>query len=127
VRSTTSTLATSACNYLLAAVDLTRASCASHNYLSWLALHEAPLGGSAGITQYITRAAIAYEEQARQYQRKPFSVAAFDARDNLADILMASAPLTEDELQAAVTMAIHEARFIPRTAMSRFMRKQAMQ
>lgn len=127
MRSTTSTVATLACNYLLAAVDLTRACCASHNYLSWLSLHEAPLGGSAGITQYITRAAIAYEEQARQYQRKPFSVAAFDARDNLADILMASAPLSEDELNAAVTMAIHEARPIPRSAIHRFVRKQVIQ
>jgi hypothetical protein len=125
MRPTTSTAATLACNYLLAAVDLTRACCASDNYLSWLSLHEAGLGGSAGITQYLTRAAIAYEEQAHQFQRKPFDAAAFDARDNLADILMASAPLTEDELQAAVTMAIHEARQIQRTAMNR--RKQVIQ
>jgi hypothetical protein len=33
----------------------------------------------------------------------------FDARDNLADILMASAPLSSDELRAAVTAAIREA------------------
>lgn len=35
---------------------------------------------------------------------------AFDARDNLADILMASAPLNGDALRAGVAHAIREAR-----------------
>lgn len=93
---------------LLTAIDLTRACCASDNYLDWLSLHSDSLHGSAGIANYFANAALAFEEQAHPHLGPDFDV--FDARDNLADILMASAPLSCEELRAAVTAAIREAR-----------------
>jgi hypothetical protein len=56
---------------------------------------------------YLASAALAFEEQAHPLLPAHFD--AFDARDNLADILMASAPLSCDELRAAVNTAIREA------------------
>jgi hypothetical protein len=66
------------------------------------------LHGSAGIANYLAKAALSFEEQAHPHLPTDFDV--FDARDNLADILMLSAPLSCDELRAAVTIAIREAR-----------------
>jgi hypothetical protein len=93
---------------LLTAIDLTRACCANDNYLLWLSHHSDGLHGSAGIANYLANAAVAFEEQAHPQIGADFD--AFDARDNLADILMASAPLSADELRAAITNAICEAR-----------------
>jgi len=92
---------------LLTAFDLTRAACANDNYLAWLSRYSDALSGSAGIANYFANAALAFEEQAHPQICTDFD--AFDARDNLADILMASAPLSSDELRGAVTAAIHEA------------------
>jgi hypothetical protein len=92
---------------LLTAIDLTRASCANDNYLAWLSRYSDALAGSAGIANYFANAALAFEEQAHPQICTDFD--AFDARDNLADILMASAPLSCDELRGVVTAAIHEA------------------
>jgi hypothetical protein len=93
---------------LLTAIDLTRACCANDHYLLWLSHHSDALHGSAGIANYLANAALAFEEQAHPQVCPGFD--AFDARDNLADILMASAPLSCDELRAAVTAAIREAK-----------------
>jgi hypothetical protein len=92
---------------LLSAVDLTRACCANDNYLGWLELHSDALHGPAGIANYLASAALAFEEQAHPLLPAHFD--AFDARDNLADILMASPPLSCDELRGAVHTAIREA------------------
>jgi hypothetical protein len=92
---------------LLTAIDLTRACCANDNYLTWLSLYSDALSGSAGIANYFANAALAFEEQAHPQICREFDV--FDARDNLADILMASAPLSSDELRGVVTAAIREA------------------
>ena len=93
---------------LLTAIDLTRACCANDNYLLWLSHHSDALHGSAGIANYLANAAAAFEEQAHPQIGADFD--AFDARDNLADILMASAPLSADELRVAVAKAIYEAK-----------------
>ena len=93
---------------LVTAIDLTRACCAHENYLTWLSMHRGKLAGSAAIANYFANAAIAFEEQAHPTVFADFE--AFDARDNSADILMASAPLNGDELRAAVADAIREAR-----------------
>jgi hypothetical protein len=93
---------------LITAIDLTRACCAHENYLTWLSMHRGTLAGSTEIANYFATAAIAFEEQAHPTVFAVFE--AFDARDNLADILMASAPLTSDELRTALTHAMREAR-----------------
>lgn len=93
---------------LLTAIDLTRACCANDNYLLWLSHHSDSLHGSAGIANYLANAAAAFEEQAHPQIGADFN--AFDARDNLADILMASALLFADELRVAVAKAICEAK-----------------
>jgi hypothetical protein len=87
--------------------DLTRACCPHENYLAWLSPNRGTLAGSAEIANYFANAAIAFEEQAHPALFADFE--AFDARDNLADILMASAPLTCDEFRNAVATAISEA------------------
>jgi hypothetical protein len=92
----------------ITSIDLTRACCAHENYLAWLSAHRVSLAGSADIANYLANAAIAFEEQAHPTVFVDFE--AFDARDNLADILMASAPLTCEELCTAVANAIREAR-----------------
>lgn len=98
-----------ACNdLLLTAIDLTRACCANDNQLPWPSHHSDALPGSAGIASYFANAALAFEEQAHPQIPPDFDL--FDARDNLADFLMASAPLSCDELRAAVTTAIREAK-----------------
>jgi hypothetical protein len=94
---------------LITAIDLTRACCAHDHYLNSLAANRDTLAGSAGIANYFATAAIALEEQAHPTVFANFE--AFDASDNLADILMASAPLSSEELQLAVTKAIREARY----------------
>ena len=93
---------------LVTAIDLTRACCAHDNYLNWLSANRDTLAGSAEIANYFATATIAFEEQAHPTVFADFE--AFVARDNLADILMASTPLTADELRTAVANAIHEAR-----------------
>jgi hypothetical protein len=93
---------------LVTAIDLTRATCANDNYLAWLSRYSDALAGSAGIANYFANAALSFEEQAHPTLFSDFE--AFDARDNLADILMASALLTSEDLRAAVTNAIREAR-----------------
>jgi hypothetical protein len=92
---------------LLTAIDLTRACCANDNYFPWLSRYSDALPGSAGIANYFANAALAFEEQAHPQICLEFDV--FDARDNLADILMASAPLSSDELRAVIITAIREA------------------
>ncbi len=94
---------------LVTAIDLIRACCAHDNYLNWLSIHRGTLAGSAEIAHYFASAAIAFEEQAHPTVFSDFE--AFDARDNLADLLMASVPLTSDELREAIADAIREARF----------------
>jgi hypothetical protein len=97
-----------ACDLLLTAIDLTRACCANDNYVPWLSHYSDALHGAAGIANYLANAALAFEEQAHPQIHPGFDV--FDARDDLADVLMVSAPLSSDELHAAVTVAIREAR-----------------
>jgi hypothetical protein len=87
---------------LMSAVDLARACCANENYVAWLALHSDSLHGSAGIANYLASAALAFEEHAHPLLRTHFD--AFDARDNLSDTFMASAPLSSDELRGAVAL-----------------------
>jgi hypothetical protein len=96
------------CDLLLTAIDLARACCANDNYLLWLSHHSDALHGSAGIANYLANAAVAFEEQAHPQIGTDFD--AFDARDNLADILMASVPLSTDKLRVAVMKAICEAK-----------------
>jgi hypothetical protein len=48
---------------LVTAIDLTRASCAHENYLTWLSMYRGALSGSADIAKYFASAAIAFEEQ----------------------------------------------------------------
>ena len=92
---------------LLSAIDLTRACCASDDYLSWLAQYEPVLHGSAGIANYLASAAIAFEEQA--HSDVASNVDVFDARDELACLLMSSAPLDANELRQAAALAMAEA------------------
>lgn len=88
------------------AIDLTRA-CSEHElYLAWLQLHTHTLNGSAGIANYLLSASLAFEEQAHPMAGPLFD--SFVARENLADFLMASAPLSSDELREAVAQAIHD-------------------
>jgi hypothetical protein len=91
----------------VAAIDLTRACAAHELYSVWLELHSLQLGGSAGIANYLCLAAVAFEEQAHPQISTGFDP--FVAREILADILIASAPLSCDELQSAVAIAISEA------------------
>ena len=83
------------------------ACCASDRYLIWLSHYSDAFHGSTGIANYFANAALAFEEQA--HPKVGFEFDVFDARDNLADILMASAPLSSNELRAAATPAIREA------------------
>lgn len=92
---------------LITAIDLTRACCSNENDLTWLSMHRDTLAGSAEIANYFASAAIAFEEQAHPTVFADFE--AFDARDNLADILMVSMPMYSDELRVAVAHAIREA------------------
>ncbi|MGI8960787.1 MAG: hypothetical protein ACR2IV_13690 [Bryobacteraceae bacterium] len=82
---------------LLTAIDLTRACCANENYLDWLSRHSDALPGSAGIANYLANAALSFEEQAHPHLHPDFDM--FDARDNLADMLMASAALSSEDLR----------------------------
>ena len=94
-------------DHLVTAIDLTRACAESDLYVQWLFLHSDTLGGAAGIANYFVMATIAFEEQA--HPQLPAGFDPFVARECLSDILMASAPLSSEELRAAVTAAIHEA------------------
>jgi hypothetical protein len=89
------------------AIDLTRACAAHELYLPWLQIHRLALNGSAGIANYLFLAALAFEEQA--HPQLPTGADVFVAREILADILMASAPLSSGELREAVRLALQEA------------------
>jgi len=93
---------------LLSAIDLTRACCASDDYVSWLAQYEPVLHGSAGIANYLARTAIAFEEQS--HSDVACTVDFFDARDEVASRLMSSAPLDANGLRHAIAAAMEEAR-----------------
>jgi hypothetical protein len=91
----------------ITAIDLTRA-CSEHElYVIWLRNWTPALNGSAGIANYLFLAAMAFEEQA--HPQLPTAADVFEAREILADILMASAPLSSDELRQAVKLSMDEA------------------
>jgi hypothetical protein len=92
---------------VVTAIDLTSACAAHELYPVWLELHSTQFNGSAGIANYLCLAAVAFEEQAHPQVSTGFDP--FVAREILADILIASAPLSCDELQSAVGTAISEA------------------
>ena len=102
------TITAAARDLVLTAIDLTRSCGANQLYFDWLALHSTALGGSAGIADYLAATALAFEDQARHYGPAAFDV--FIARETLSDILMASTPLSAEELQKAVKTVIAEAR-----------------
>ena len=98
---------TSAENALLITLaDLTRCCCANENYFAWLSSHTGKL--RAKVANYLALAAEVFEHQARA-QRGQFDE--LNARDQLADILMESEPLTVEALQATVAQCIRENRF----------------
>ena len=101
------TVSSLAHDLIVTAIDLTRACSEQELYTNWLALHSDALHGSAGIASYLANAALAFEEQA--HPQFPALFDAFVARENLSDLLMASAPLSCEELRAAVSAAIREA------------------
>jgi hypothetical protein len=88
---------------LLTAIDLTRACSAHEQYLDWLSLYEPVLHGSLGIAHYFGLAAEAYENAAAAPRRDFDEI---EARELLADELMASPPLTPEQLTAAAANAI---------------------
>lgn len=94
---------------LFSTVDLTRCCCSQENYDAWIALHGLPMG-SAGVAHYLARAAQVLEEQSYAALFRQESFDEWAAREHLADILMASAPLSRDELQAAALTSLREAR-----------------
>ena len=101
------TVSKAARDHIYTAVDLTRA-CAAHEYYpGWLSRYGRGLQ-SSGIMQYLGDAVIAFEEQLRAQPASDVDV--FVARENLSDILMASAPLDYPELRTAASRAIAEAR-----------------
>jgi hypothetical protein len=93
---------------VISVADLTRSCCANENYFRWLSLHADRLKDSTEIANYLGIAAEVFEHQARA-QRKHVDELA--ARDQLAGILMSSAPLSVEELQAAVTQCVRESYF----------------
>jgi hypothetical protein len=86
--------------------DLTRACCAHENYLAWPSANRGTLAGSAEITNYFANARL----RSKNRRILPSSrTSRLSMRDNLADILNASAPLTCDEFRNAVATVISEA------------------
>jgi hypothetical protein len=71
-------------------------------YLDWLSLNEPVLHGSLGIAHYFGLAAKAHENAATP----PRDFDEIEPRELLADELMASSPLTPEQLTAAATNAI---------------------
>ena len=102
------TVSSVAHDLIVSAIDLTRACTEQELYTQWLALHSDALHGSAGIANYLASAALAFEEQAHPQYFAPFDV--FVARENLSDLLMASAPFSCEELRVGVGAAIREAK-----------------
>ncbi len=92
---------------LITLADLTRSCCAHENYLPWLSNQADKLEDSTAIAHYLALAAEVFEDQA-QAQRGEFDE--LDARDALTDFLMASAPLTLQQLQVAAAQCICECR-----------------
>jgi hypothetical protein len=90
---------------LISGVDLTRACCASENYDAWIAVHGQAMG-SPGIAHYFVLAAKTFAEH--PMVRKP-DFNAFAARETLADILMASAPLDQEQLREASSLSVLDA------------------
>ena len=88
----------------LSAIDLTRACAAHELYVPWCAQHAQT---SAAIAQYLAAAAIELEEQL--HSGPGLSADPFVARETLADFLMASAPLSPNDLTNAVQQAIADA------------------
>ena len=93
---------------LWSTVDLVRACCTHEQYDHWMALHGLPIG-SAGIAHYLARATQVFEEQAYAVSWRT-TCNEYAARETYADILMASAPLSREELQAAALTSLREAR-----------------
>ncbi len=93
---------------LITLADLTRSCCANENYFAWLSNSDDQLKDSIEIANYLGLAAEVFETQAAA-QRGQFDELA--ARDQFADILMASAPLSVEGLQSAVFVAIRDSRF----------------
>ena len=91
-------------NLLVTAVDLTRACSAHEQYLEWLALYEPVLHGSLGIANYFGLAAEAYERATQL--RRDFDN--WEASELLADLLMASVPMTPEDLAAAAAQDVEE-------------------
>ncbi len=101
------TAASATHDLLVTLADLTRACCANENYFAWLTLNDKAFNGSVGIASYLASAALAFEEQSHPTGD---TVDVLSARDSLADILMVSAPLSPDEMRAAVAQCIRECR-----------------
>ena len=91
------------------AVDLTRACCSGENYDVWIAAHGQRMG-SPGIANYLAWAAQVLEEESYRALFREEVFSEYAARETLADILMASAPLGRKELQAAVQRSLQDAR-----------------
>jgi hypothetical protein len=96
-------------SFLLGTVDLIRCCCTQETYDAWITLHGLPIG-SAGIASYLARAAqvLAEESYAARFRQELWDE--WSARELFADILMASAPLSPEELQAAARTSLYEAR-----------------
>jgi hypothetical protein len=94
---------------LLGTVDLIRCCCSQENYDAWITLYGLPIG-SAGIASYLARAAqvLVEESYAALFRQELFDEWA--AREHFADLLMASALLFPEELQAAARTSLCEAR-----------------
>lgn len=88
----------------LSAIDLTRACAAHELYVPWCAQHAQT---SAAIAQHLAAAAI--ELEAQLHSGPGLSADPFVARETLADFLMASAPLSPNELTNAIQQAIADA------------------
>ena len=92
---------------LWSTVDLTRCCCSHEGYDAWMTQHGLSLG-AAGVAQYWACAAQAFEAQsyAALWRREHFDEWA--ARELFADVLMASAPLHDEELRHAAATSIRE-------------------
>lgn len=95
-------LVTTAQDLVVSAIDLTRACAENELYLAWLVAHSK---GSQFVADYLCRATLAFHMQSRA-ESLPFD--AFVARETYADLLIASAPLSNQELARAAGTAIRE-------------------
>jgi hypothetical protein len=95
-------LVTTAQDLVVSAIDLTRACTENELYLAWLTTYSK---GSQFVADYLCRATLAFHMQSAA-ETLPFD--AFVARENFADLLIASAPLSNNELARAAETAIRE-------------------